>query len=426
MKSEINSIAVIGLGYVGLPLSVELSKYYRVVGFDIDASRVDELNNSIDRTQEVSNEHLLESINKNKLSFSSLETSLNGIDFFIIAVPTPVNERFEPDLSIVESASQLIGRVISKGSIVVYESTVYPGVTEDVCIPIINQVSGMEGGRDFYFGYSPERINPGDVNSSVTNVVKITSGCCKESSKVINDVYSKIITAGTYEAESIKVAEAAKVFENVQRDVNIALVNEFSILCNALKIDTSDVLDAAATKWNFMKFSPGLVGGHCIGIDPYYLIHKANSLGYSLDLTMQARKINESMPYFIVQELKNVLLQNNSPIKDIRVLIMGYTFKEDCPDIRNTKVKDIINNIYEFTSSVDIYDPWVSASDKYKSGFNFIEELGDNYDAVIVAVKHTSFQNLTINEWNNILKEKPVLFDLKGCCNNEIESDFSL
>ncbi len=425
MKSKINSIAVIGLGYVGLPLSLELSKHYKVIGFDIDMSRVDELNNAIDRTQEVSNEYLLKSINNKRLSFSSSENSLHDIDFYIVAVPTPVNERFEPDLSIVESASQLVGRVISKGSIVVYESTVYPGVTEDICIPIINKVSGMEGGRDFYFGYSPERINPGDANSSVTNVVKITSGCCKESSRVINDVYSKIISAGTYEAESIKVAEAAKVFENVQRDVNIALVNEFSILCNALKIDSSDVLDAAATKWNFMKFSPGLVGGHCIGIDPYYLIHKANSLGYSLDITMQARKINESIPHFIVQELKNVLLQKNMPINNIKILVMGYTFKEDCPDTRNTKVKDIINNIYEFTSSVDIYDPWVSALDKENSEFNFIEELKDNYDVVIVAVKHTYFQNLTKDEWNNILKEESVLFDLKGCC-NEIKSDFSL
>lgn len=426
MNNEVQTVVVIGLGYVGLPLALELSAHYKVIGFDVQTQRIDELNNFIDHTKEISTEKLRSCLSDNGVSFVSKEEQIKGKDFYIIAVPTPVNSRFEPDLSIVESACELMGRVITRDSTIIFESTVYPGVTEDVCIPIIDKISGLKGGEDFYYGYSPERINPGDAKSSVTNVVKITSGCCERSSASINDLYSKIIVAGTYSAQSIKVAEAAKVFENVQRDVNIALVNEFSILCNALNIKTSDVLAAAATKWNFMKFSPGLVGGHCIGIDPYYLIHKANSLGYPLDIAVQARKLNESMPYFIVQELKNKFLQKKRAIDESKVLIMGYTFKENCPDTRNTKVKDIINNLNELNSLIDVFDPWVSYLDKSESGFNFVDEPDKSgYDAVIVAVKHQVFYDYSEKEWNQILANKPILFDLKGCCKG-IKVDFSL
>jgi len=426
MSENKKSVVIIGLGYVGLPLALEFSQHYCVTGFDVNSERIDDLNDFRDTTQEVSSRALKSALTSQNITFVNDETKIVGKDFYVVAVPTPVNSRFEPDLTIVEKASVLLGRVIASGSIVIFESTVYPGVTEDICIPLINKGSGLEGGVDFFYGYSPERINPGDLTSSVTTVVKVTSGCCSKSADLINELYSSIVKAGVYSAKSIKVAEAAKVFENIQRDVNIALVNEFSILCTAMGIKTSDVLDAADTKWNFMRFSPGLVGGHCIGIDPYYLIHKAKSMGHSLDIAVQARKRNESMPYYIVEQLKNKLIQMRRPINDINVLVLGYTFKENCPDIRNTKVMDIIVNLNEFTSSVAVFDPWVAESDKKHSKVNFIQDPRNQvFDAVIIAVKHQDFVEYSKNDWDEILRGNPIVFDLKESCHN-VNSHFSL
>ena len=426
MDTKRQTIVVIGLGYVGLPLVVEFSKYFQVIGFDTNEKRVKELNACMDVTKELTSDDLHECISERGAQITYEELTITGKDFYIVCVPTPVDDRFEPDLTAVKLASMLVGRVIKRGGTVIYESTVYPGATEEDCIPLVAAASGLKRTEDFYFGYSPERINPGDRNSSITGVVKVTSGCCEKSSLMIDELYGKIVTAGTYRAKSIRVAEASKVFENVQRDVNIALVNEFSMLCHALSIDTQDVLKASSTKWNFMPFSPGLVGGHCIGIDPYYLIHKAKTVGYNLDITMQARKINESMPYFIVQQLKDHLLLRDSPARNCKVLIMGYTFKENCPDTRNTKVKEVVNELTKLACKIHVYDPWVDSSELNIHGVNFIDSIGlESYDAVIVAVKHKIFVDYDSSEWARILKNKPIFFDLKNCC-PYFDSNFTL
>lgn len=426
MSNENSTLVVIGLGYVGLPLAIEFSKHYQVLGFDLSEKRIRELDSGFDSTKETSAEDILLAKSGGRLSFTNDEGELSGKNFYIVSVPTPVNERFEPDLYAVKSASEIVGRAISKGGIVVYESTVYPGATEEECIPIVSDISTLIPSVDFYYGYSPERINPGDKQGSVQDIVKVTSGCCSYSGKIIDELYGKIITAGTHLASSVRVAEACKVFENVQRDVNIALVNEFSMLCHSLGISSGDVLSAAATKWNFMPFTPGLVGGHCIGVDPYYLIHKANVLGNRLALTTQARKTNEYIPYFIVQNLKDKFLQDGKSASINNVLIMGYTFKENCPDTRNTKVKIIIDELVDVCNRIDVYDPWVSEFDRASSGLNFVDNLNTaSYDAIIVTVKHDVFMDLEVDLLAKIGNEDPVFFDLKRCYVN-ITSDFTL
>ncbi len=426
MDTKNSTLVVLGLGYVGLPLAIEFSKHYQVLGFDLSENRIRELDSGFDSTKETAAEDILLAKRGGRLSFTNDEGKLSGKDFYIVSVPTPVNERFEPDLYAVKSASEIVGRAIAKGGIVVYESTVYPGATEEECIPLVSDISNLIPSVDFYYGYSPERINPGDNQASVRDIVKVTSGCCSYSAKIIDELYGKIITAGTYSASSVRVAEACKVFENVQRDVNIALVNEFSILCHSLGISNRDVLSAAGTKWNFMPFSPGLVGGHCIGVDPYYLIHKANAIGNNLALTAQARKTNEYMPYFIAQNLKDQFLLSGKPASINNVLIMGYTFKENCPDTRNTKVKIIIDELVDVCNRIDVYDPWVSGFDRTSSGFNFVDNLNTaSYDAIIVTVKHDVFMDLEADLLAKIRNEDPVFFDLKRCYVN-IDSDFTL
>tara|TARA_B100000963_G_scaffold90291_1_gene77810 strand:- start:1281 stop:2558 length:1278 start_codon:yes stop_codon:yes gene_type:complete len=425
MSKKNKKIVVIGLGYVGLPLVIEFSKFFDVIGLDKNKNRIKELLNLNDSTKEVSRNDLSEAINRG-VNFTDDESKITGKDFYIVCVPTPVDERFEPDLTATRIASEIVGRSIKKNGTVIYESTVYPGATEDDCIPIVSKLSGLKPSEDFYFGYSPERINPGDINSSLKKVVKVTSGCCQYSAKLIDELYKKIIPAGTFLASSIKVAEASKVFENVQRDVNIALVNEFSMLCHALNIQTDDVIEASSTKWNFMPFSPGLVGGHCIGIDPYYLIHKAKMLGSDLDITMQARKINESMTYFIIQNFKDHFLKRNINSKNSNVLIMGYTFKENCPDTRNTKIKDLVDGLLSLECNIDIYDPWITTEAIKSKNVTLVDDIfNQTYQAIIVAVKHNHFTEMSKDNWLNLLKNKPIFFDLKKSC-KYLKSDFSL
>ena len=426
MVTKKGTVVVLGLGYVGLPLAIEFSKHYQVIGFDVSEKRIGELKSGFDSSKETASEDIVSAIRDGRLSFTNDEGKLRGKNFYIVSVPTPVNERFEPDLYAVKSASEIVGRAICKGAVVVYESTVYPGATEEECIPLVSDISTLLPSEDFYFGYSPERINPGDKKASVRDIVKVTSGCCPYSAKIIDELYGTIVTAGTFSVKSVRVAEACKVFENVQRDVNIALVNEFSILCHSMGINCADVLSGAATKWNFMPFSPGLVGGHCIGVDPYYLIHKANAVGNSLALTAQARKTNEYMPFFIVQKLKDQFLLDSKSTSINNVLIMGYTFKENCPDTRNTKVKVIIDELANVCNRIDVFDPWVSGPDRTRSGLNFVENLSSaRYDAIMVTVKHDIFMESEVDLLVKIQNEDPIFFDLKRCYPN-IKSHFIL
>lgn len=426
MIEEKKSVAVIGLGYVGLPLVIELSRFNKVCGFDTNKDRIQALNEFLDFSSELGSDDIKMAVSERGVVFTNSETDIEGFDFYIISVPTPVNEKFEPDLSLVKSASAVVGRAIKRGSIVIYESTVYPGATENDCIPVVSEVSGLKPSVDFFYGYSPERINPGDKTLSVRDIVKVTSGCCAESAEKINNLYDQFIPAGTFRASSVRVAEASKVFENVQRDVNIALVNEFSMLCHALDINTTDVLDAASTKWNFMRFMPGLVGGHCIGIDPYYLIHKAKEVDAPLDITMQAREINESIPQFVTETLKSKFISRGVPISGSAVLVMGYTFKENCSDVRNTKVQDIVNQLTSSGCQVDVFDPWVIEGQRELLEINFVKNCHDGiYDAVLVAVNHQQFVDFEVEDWRSILKNKPIFFDLKKCC-RYFEADFYL
>lgn len=411
-KIENLKLAIIGLGYVGLPLAVEFGSKRNVIGFDINAQRISELKNGQDSTLEVSTEKLK---NSKGLKFTTNPEDLSDSNFFIITVPTPIDENKSPDLSPLKNASSMIGSIIKLGDIVVYESTVYPGVTEEVCIPIIEKISGLRLNHDFFAGYSPERINPGDKDNTLTKIIKITSGSTPEAASIIDDLYRSIISAGTYKAESIKVAEAAKVIENTQRDLNIAVINEFAKIFNKLGIDTEEVLNAAGTKWNFLKFKPGLVGGHCISVDPYYLTYKATEMGYRPEVILAGRRINDGMGEYIATQLVKKLSSKKIHIDESRILILGFTFKGDCPDVRNTKIIDIVKELKDYNINVDVYDSWAS-KDEVKLEYN-IDLINspekDAYDGIVIAVDHSEFKKMGVNKIRALGKENHVLFDVK-------------
>ena len=405
-------IAVIGLGYVGLPLAVEFGKQHSVVGFDINAERISALIAGTDHTLEVSDEELAQATH---LSYSSDIQALKDCNFFIVTVPTPIDDYKQPDLTPLIKASEAIGSLLKKDDIVVYESTVYPGATEEVCIPVLEKVSGLIFNQDFYAGYSPERINPGDKEHRVTNILKVTAGSTPEIADFVDDVYNLIITAGTHKAPSIKVAEAAKVIENTQRDVNIALINELAVIFNKMGIDTQAVLDAAGTKWNFLPFRPGLVGGHCIGVDPYYLTHKAQAIGYNPEIILAGRRLNDSMGEYVVTQLVKTMIKKRIQVEGAKVLILGLSFKENCPDVRNTKVIDIVHELQEYNIAVDVYDPWVGAHEADREyGLTPISRpLLNQYDGIILAVAHEQFIKMGIDKIRSLGKDNHVLYDLK-------------
>lgn len=405
-------IGIIGLGYVGLPLAVEFGKKYPTLGFDINPIRIGELNQGIDHTLEVPPEELIES---KYLRYSCETEDLKACNVYIVTVPTPIDEHKQPDLTPLIKASEMLAKVVSNGDIIVYESTVYPGATEEVCIPIVERGSGLKFNQDFFAGYSPERINPGDKQHRVTNIVKVTSGSTPEVAELVDSLYRSIVVVGTHKASSIKVAEAAKVIENTQRDVNIALINELSIIFNKLGIDTLEVLEAAGTKWNFLPFRPGLVGGHCIGVDPYYLTHKAQSVGYHPEMILAGRRLNDGMSQYVVSQLVKKMLQQRIHVKGASVLVMGFTFKENCPDLRNSKVIDIVNELKEYNVDVDIVDPWCSSDEAQKEYGVTIEKQAKqgHYDAIILAVGHAQFKELGADVIHSYGKESHVLYDLK-------------
>ncbi|WP_179997144.1 Vi polysaccharide biosynthesis UDP-N-acetylglucosamine C-6 dehydrogenase TviB [Acinetobacter sp. YH16050] len=405
-------IAIIGLGYVGLPLAVEFGKKLPVVGFDIQQKRIQELKSGQDHTLEVSPEELKQSTH---LTYTANLEDLKDCNFFIVTVPTPIDEYKQPDLTPLVKASQSIGKVLKDGDIVVYESTVYPGATEEVCIPELEKVSGLKFNQDFFAGYSPERINPGDKLHRVTNILKITSGSTPEVADFVDQVYNLIIEAGTHKATSIKVAEAAKVIENTQRDVNIALINELALIFNKLGIDTEAVLEAAGTKWNFLPFRPGLVGGHCIGVDPYYLTHKAQAIGYHPEIILAGRRLNDGMGAYVVTQLVKGMLKKRIQVEDAKVLILGLSFKENCPDIRNTRIIDIVNELKEYHVNVDVYDPWVDCAEaEHEYGIQPVSTLTDHsYDAIILAVAHHQFKEMGVEKIHALGKAEYVLYDLK-------------
>ena len=417
-------IAIIGLGYVGLPLAVEFGKKVPVVGFDIHQKRIDELKSGQDHTLEVSPEELAQSTH---LSYSATLEDLKDCNFFIVTVPTPIDEFKQPDLTPLIKASQSIAQVLKKGDVVVYESTVYPGATEETCIPVLEKYSGLKFNQDFYAGYSPERINPGDKLHRVTNILKITSGSTPEVADFVDNVYNLIIEAGTHKAASIKVAEAAKVIENTQRDVNIALINELAVIFNKMGIDTEAVLKAAGTKWNFLPFRPGLVGGHCIGVDPYYLTHKAQAIGYHPEIILAGRRLNDTMGAYVVTQLVKAMLKKRIQVEGAKVLVLGLSFKENCPDIRNTKIIDIVHELQEYHIQADVYDPWVDASEaQHEYGITPVEALENaQYDAVILAVAHEEFKAMGVQEIRALGKASHVLYDLKYVL-DQSESDIRL
>ena len=417
-------IAIIGLGYVGLPLAVEFGKQVPVVGFDIHQKRIDELKSGKDHTLEVSPEELAQAT---RLRYSANLEDLKDCNFYIVTVPTPIDQFKQPDLTPLIKASRSIGQVLSKGDVVVYESTVYPGATEEACIPVLEQVSGLIFNTDFFAGYSPERINPGDKQHRVTNILKITSGSTPEVADYVNQVYNLIIQAGTHKAPSIKVAEAAKVIENTQRDVNIALINELAVIFNKMGIDTEAVLQAAGTKWNFLPFRPGLVGGHCIGVDPYYLTHKAQSIGYHPEIILAGRRLNDGMGAYVVTQLVKDMIKKKIQVEGAKVLVLGLSFKENCPDIRNTKVIDIVHELQEYHIQADIYDPWIDAAEaEHEYGIQPITELKNGeYDAVILAVAHEQFKAMGAAQIRALGKVNHVLYDLKYIF-SQAESDLRL
>ena len=417
-------IAVIGLGYVGLPLAVEFAKKYPTIGFDINASRVNQLMSGHDHTLEVEDKDLQNEIVLDLLTAESkgkglyCTTAVGDIEsanFYIVTVPTPTDKNKRPVLTPLIKASESVGKVLKKGDYVIYESTVYPGVTEDECVPVLEQVSGLKFNKDFYVGYSPERINPGDKERTVTKILKVTSGSTPEAAEIIDSLYQEIITAGTHLAPSIKVAEASKVIENSQRDINIAFVNELAKIFNKLKIDTHAVLEAAGTKWNFLPFKPGLVGGHCIGVDPYYLAQKAQESGYYPEIILAGRRINDSMGSFVASEIVKKMVQKDIPVKGAKTLLLGFTFKENCPDVRNTRVIDIYQDLVEFGLDVTVYDPWVDLEEVNREygievcNKKSILELA--YSAIILAVSHNEFLQIDLN---SVKDQKSVLFDIKG------------
>ncbi len=405
-------IAIVGLGYVGLPLAVEFGMKMPVIGFDINKPRIGELNSGIDSTLEVSSDELAQAT---KLSYSADVDDLKSCNVYIVTVPTPIDKFKNPDLTPLEKASFMLGGVISKGDIVIYESTVYPGATEEVCIPIIEKQSGLVFNKDFYAGYSPERINPGDKEHRVSTILKVTSGSTPEVADFVDHLYQTIITAGTHKASSIRVAEAAKVIENTQRDVNIALINELALIFNRLDIDTEEVLIAAGTKWNFLPFRPGLVGGHCIGVDPYYLTHKAQEIGYNPEMILAGRRLNDNMGSYVVSQVIKLMLKKRIHVNDAKILMMGLTFKENCPDLRNTRVTDMIEELENYGATVDVYDPWVDA-DEAQQAYDITPvktPAKENYDAIILAVGHDQFKNMSVAEIRKYGKDKHVLYDIK-------------
>ncbi|MCG3843662.1 Vi polysaccharide biosynthesis UDP-N-acetylglucosamine C-6 dehydrogenase TviB [Psychrobacter sp. Ps1] len=405
-------IAVIGLGYVGLPLAVEFGKHHSVMGFDINAERIAALNAGTDHTLEVSDEELTQA---SHLNYSSDIQALKDCNFFIVTVPTPIDDYKQPDLTPLIKASEAIGSLLKKDDIVVYESTVYPGATEEVCIPVLEKVSGLTFNQDFYAGYSPERINPGDKEHRVTNILKVTAGSTPEVADFVDEVYNLIITAGTHKAASIKVAEAAKVIENTQRDVNIALINELAVIFNKMGIDTQAVLEAAGTKWNFLPFRPGLVGGHCIGVDPYYLTHKAQAIGYNPEIILAGRRLNDSMGEYVVTQLVKTMIKKRIQVEGAKVLVLGLSFKENCPDVRNTKVIDIVHELQEYNIDVDVYDPWVDASEaEHEYGIAPISKPSNSqYDGIILAVAHKEFAQMGVSAIRELGRDNHVLYDLK-------------
>ncbi|QNX08753.1 Vi polysaccharide biosynthesis UDP-N-acetylglucosamine C-6 dehydrogenase TviB [Acinetobacter seifertii] len=417
-------IAIIGLGYVGLPLAVEFAKHKPTIGFDINENRILELKNGHDHTLEVSSDELK---HVRQLSYTANIEDLQNSNFFIVTVPTPIDDFKQPDLTPLIKASQSIAKVLKKGDTVVYESTVYPGATEEVCIPELEKYSGLIFNQDFFVGYSPERINPGDKQRRVTNILKITSGSTSEVADYVDEVYNLIIEAGTHKAPNIKVAEAAKVIENTQRDVNIALINELALIFNKMGIDTEDVLKAAGTKWNFLNFRPGLVGGHCIGVDPYYLTHKAESIGLHPEIILAARRLNDRMGEYVATQLIKEMVKQRIQVVGARILILGLSFKENCPDIRNTKIVDMVKALKEYDLDLDIYDPWVdSAEVEGEYGLAPVTELKQGrYDAIIIAVAHDQFKQMSAKELVSLGKEKHVLYDLKYVLDKE-QSDIRL
>jgi len=406
-------IAIIGLGYVGLPLAVEFGKKFTTVGFDINTARIAELNSGVDSTLETTPEELASA---NLLTCTTDASLIADSNIFVVTVPTPIDASKTPDLSPVVSATELVAGYLKKGDIVIYESTVYPGATEEICVPLLEQISGLKFNVDFYCGYSPERINPGDKERTLTTILKVTSGSTPEIATVVDELYQTIITAGTHKASSIKVAEAAKVIENTQRDINIALVNELALIFNRVGIDTEEVLIAAGTKWNFLPFRPGLVGGHCIGVDPYYLVHKAETLGYHPQLISAGRRINDNMGHFVVSEVAKLMASKKVNIVDAKILMLGLTFKENCPDLRNTRVVEMVDELSDtYNAKVDVFDPWVDKNEaKAVYNLDLIEqpELA-SYDAIIVAVSHYQFKEMGLEGVKALGKKNHVLYDIK-------------
>jgi UDP-N-acetyl-D-galactosamine dehydrogenase len=424
MKLNDLKLAVIGLGYVGLPLAVEFGKSRSVIAYDINKKRISKLKKGIDETLEVTFDELKTS---SLIRFTSNLKDLASCNCFIVTVPTPIDESNSPDLSPLQNACKDIGSILSKRSIIIFESTVYPGVTEEVCVPIIEEISNLKFNKDFYCGYSPERINPGDKGHRINSIKKITSGSTPQIAKLVDQLYKEIILAGTHIAESIKVAEAAKVIENTQRDLNIALMNELSIIFSFMGIDTNQVLAAAETKWNFLPFKPGLVGGHCIGVDPYYLTYKAQSLGYNPEIILAGRGLNDQMPKYIVSQFIKLMIRKKIQVFESRVLVMGLTFKENCPDIRNSKVIDLIDELEEFNCNIDVFDPWVSEESQLQiPKLKFVKKLkAKHYDGIILAVAHNQFITLGAGYLKKLAKRYSVIMDLKGIFPKK-DSDFRL
>ena len=408
-------IAIIGLGYVGFPLAVEFGKNIPTLGFDIDTSRIAELNTGFDRTQEVKPEQLKASVS---LSFSSNAADLAACNTFIVTVPTPIDHFKKPDLSPLLKASEMIGKVLKKGDLVIYESTVYPGCTEEDCVPVLEKFSGLKFNEDFFCGYSPERINPGDKVNTLTKIKKVTSGSTPEIAEKVDQLYRSIITAGTHKAPSMKVAEASKAIENAQRDVNISFVNELALIFDRMGIDTTEVLEAAGTKWNFLNFKPGLVGGHCIGVDPYYLLHKSESLGYYPQVILSGRRVNDNMGIFVANKLVKLLINKGQKIAGAKTLMLGITFKENCPDIRNSRVVDIYKELVDFGMEVDVYDPWANAAEvKHEHGIDLVTKLADQYQAIVLTVAHNEFLDLP---FASLRGENGVIFDIKSILSKDL------
>ena len=418
MNLSKKKIAIIGLGYVGLPLAIEFGKKYKVLGFDINQSRIEELNLLTDRTNEadlVGMKNAMEFAKSNLgfgLNFSANVEDLKNYNVFIVTVPTPIDQFKAPDLSPLLKASEMLGKVLKKGDIVIYESTVYPGCTEEDCVPVLERNSGLKFNCDFYCGYSPERINPGDKINTLTKIKKVTSGSTPEIADIVDGLYGSIILAGTHKAPSLKVAEASKAIENAQRDVNISFVNELALIFDRMGVDTNDVLEAAGTKWNFLKYRPGLVGGHCIGVDPYYLAHKAESLGYHPQVILSGRRVNDNMGLFVANKVVKLMIQKGISIKGAKALVLGVTFKENCPDIRNSKVVDIYNELIQFGLGVDVYDPHADKNEVTEEyGIKLLDKINKTYDGIILAVSHKEFRNI---EFSSILNKSSILFDTKS------------